>query len=59
MRKEIVEHPFGTIKRNWGYRYFMQTGIEKVRSEFSFIAFIYNFRRVLNIVPMEKLMESI
>lgn len=59
MRKEIVEHPFGTIKRNWGYRYFMQTGLEKVQSEFSFIAFIYNLRRVLNIVPMEKLIEQI
>lgn len=58
-RKEIVEHPFGTIKRNWGYRYFMQTGLEKVKSEFSFIAYIYNLRRVLNIVPMEELMESI
>ncbi len=56
-RKEIVEHPFGTIKRNWGYRYFMQTGQEKVSTEFSFIAFIYNFRRVLNMVSFESLMD--
>ena len=58
-RKEIVEHPFGTIKGNWDYRYFMQSGMENVQSEFSFITFIYNLRRVLNIVPLEKLLESI
>ncbi len=58
-RKELVEHPFGTIKRNWGYTYFMQKGIENVRSEFSFIAFIYNLRRVMNIIPTNELLEAI
>jgi transposase len=58
-RKEIVEHPFGTIKHHWGYRYFMQKGKDKVSSEFSFIAFIYNLRRVLNIVEFEKLMDAV
>lgn len=58
-RKETVEHPFGTLKRNWGYRYFMQKGIEKVQAEFSFITFIYNLRRVLNIVDMSGLMRKI
>ena len=50
---------FGTIKRNWGYRYFMQKGLDNAQSEFSFIAFIYNFKRVLSIIPMEKLLNSI
>ena len=58
-RKETVEHPFGTFKRNWGYRYFMQKGIEKVQAEFSFITFIYNLRRVLNIVGMSELIREI
>ncbi len=58
-RKETVEHPFGTFKRNWGYRYFMQKGIEKVQAEFSFITFIYNLRRVLNIVSFADLMREI
>ncbi len=57
-RKELVEHPFGTIKRNFGYTYFMQSGIEKVKSEFSFIAFIYNFKRVINIIGVKKLIEA-
>jgi len=54
-RKEIVEHQFGTIKRNWGFGYFMQSGIEEVRAEFSFICFLYNFKRVLNIVKIDEL----
>jgi len=58
-RKEIVEHPFGTIKHHWGYRCFMQKGKEKVSSEFSFIAFIYNLKRVMNIVEFDRLMAEI
>ena len=52
-RKEIVEHPFGTIKRNLGYTYFLQKKIEKVSAEFSFICFTYNFKRVLNILGID------
>lgn len=58
-RKEIVEHSFGTIKHHWGYRQFKQKGFEKVSSEFSFIAFIYDLKRVLNIVEFNKLMAAI
>jgi transposase len=58
-RKELVEHPFGTIKRNFGYRYFMQIGMEKVKAEFNFIAFIYNFRRVINIIGVKNLIEAL
>lgn len=57
-RKEIVEHPFGTMKRNLGYSYFMQRGFEKVRTEFSFICFIYNFKRLLNIFSVEQLIQA-
>jgi len=58
-RKEIVEHPFGTIKHSWGYRYFMQKGKDKVSAEFSFIAFVYNLKRVMNIVKFDELMAAI
>ena len=58
-RKETVEHPFGTLKGNWGYRYFMQRGIEKVRAEFSFISFIYNFRSVLSLVQIENFIKHL
>jgi len=58
-RKEIVEHPFGTIKQTLGYRYFMQKGLEKVKAEFNFICFIYNLKRVLNIFSVEKLIAEV
>lgn len=58
-RKEIVEHPFGTIKRNLGYTYFMQKGLEKVQAEFSFICFAYNFKRVISILGINNFIEVI
>jgi len=58
-RKELAEHPFGTIKETMGCRYFMQKGIEKTGSEFSFITFIYNLKRVMNILSMGELMQAI
>ena len=54
-RKELAEHPFGTIKRTFGYTYFLLKGIDKVKAEFSFICFIYNLKRVLNIVSINEL----
>jgi transposase len=58
-RKEIVEHPFGTIKKNLGYTDFVLRGIKKVKAEFGFICFIYNLKRVLNLIRMDKLLISL
>lgn len=58
-RKELVEHPFGTIKRNLGYTHFLLKGLYKVTAEFSFICFIYNLKRVLNIVPRNELLAAV
>lgn len=58
-RKEIVEHPFGTIKRSFGYTYFLLKGMEKVKGEFSLICFAYNLKRVLNIVGVNGLLEAL
>ncbi|MBN2856777.1 MAG: IS1182 family transposase [Candidatus Delongbacteria bacterium] len=58
-RKEIVEHPFGTIKRTLGYTYFQVKGIEKVQGEFSFICFIYNLKRVLNIIGIKEMIKAL
>lgn len=58
-RKELVEHPFGTIKRSLGYTYFLLKGIDKVKAEFSFICFIYNFKRALNIVSINELIDAV
>lgn len=49
-RKELAEHPFGTIKCRAGYRHFLMRGFEKVRGEWSLMALCYNFTWVLNII---------
>lgn len=59
LRRESVEHPFGTIKQ-WMYQgAFLMRGLEKVRAEFSLTALAYNIRRVLNLVPFEVLMATV
>jgi hypothetical protein len=49
-RGSIVEHPFGTIKQNLGWTHFLVRGKEKVIGENALIMFIYNFRRLLNLI---------
>ena len=57
-RKELAEHPFGTLK--WllpgG---FLLKGLVKVGAEVSLVHFAYNFKRVLAILGMEELMEAL
>ena len=59
LRKSLVEHPFGTIKRAFGYDHFLLKGLEKVRAEWSLITLAYNLKRVLNLVSFEKLMAAV
>ena len=59
LRKSLVEHPFGTIKRWMGCTHFAMKGLEKVRTEWSLITLAYNFKRVLNLVSFQKLMAAV
>lgn len=52
-RAALVEHPFGTLKRRAGWDHFLVRGLDKVRGEWSLMAWAYNFTRVLNIVGMD------
>lgn len=58
-RKELCEHPFGTLKRGFGFDHFLLKGIEKVRSEFCFMGFVYNMRRTLSIVGVAGLLAAL
>lgn len=49
-RGSIVEHPFGTIKRNLGWDHFLVRGKEKVSGENALIMLSYNFKRLLNLI---------
>ena len=59
LRKQLCEHPFGTIKRFFGYTYFLMKGLVKVRCEWSLMTLAYNLKRVLNLVSFEKLMMAV
>jgi transposase len=58
-RKEMVEHPFGTMKRGWDHGYFLMRGLEKVRTEFSLTVLADNLRRVLHLVEMPRLRAAL
>jgi transposase len=59
MRKELAEHPFGTIKRAMGQGYFLMRGIQKVRTEMSMTIMAYNMKRVMNIMGINKMIEAL
>jgi len=59
LRKQLAEHPFGTIKRWFGYDHFLLKGLAKVRTEWSLMTLAYNLKRVLNLVRFEKLMAAV
>jgi transposase len=58
-RQAICEHPFGTIKRQWGYTYTLLKGLQKVNGEMNLIMFCYNFMRTKNIMGFEKMHQAI
>jgi len=59
LRKTLAEHPFGTIKRWFGYTHFLLKGLAKVRTEWSLTTLVYNLKRVLNLVSFQKLMAAV
>jgi transposase len=54
-RQQISEHPFGTIKRSWGYTYTLVKGIKKVNGEMAIIFTMYNLRRAMSILGVTEL----
>jgi len=58
-RREIVEHPFGSIKQWMNQGAFLMRGLDNVRAEFSLTALVYNLRRALNILGVETMMAAV
>ena len=59
VRRETVEHPFGSIKQWMNQGYFLMRGLEKVRAEFSLTALAYNFTRTVNLVGIPKMLAAL
>jgi transposase len=49
-RQAIVEHPYGTIKRQWGYSYILtKKGMERASADVGLILICYNLKRLMNL----------
>jgi hypothetical protein len=57
-RQSIVEHPYGTLKRQWGFSYILtKRGISRASSDVGFMFIAYNLRRIGNILSPNVLKE--
>jgi hypothetical protein len=59
LRRETVEHPFGTIKARMGATHFLMKTLPRVASEMALHVLAYNLTRVMNIVGIRPLMAAI
>ena len=55
-RQAIVEHPYGTIKRQWGFSYInTKKTISRASADVGFMMIAYNLRRAINIIGTKQL----
>jgi hypothetical protein len=59
LRKNLAEHPFGTIKRAMNQGYFLMRGLNKVGTEVSLTILAYNLKRVINILGVRTMVEAV
>lgn len=59
IRKTLVEHPFGTIKRGLDQGYMLLRGTRKVRGEMGLTLTAYDMRRALNLRGTRGLMAAL
>src|SRR5436190_7314544 len=58
-RQSICDHPFGTIKRQWGYTYTLVKGLHKVNGEMNLIMLVYNIKRTLSLLGFTKMLQAL
>lgn len=55
-RQAIVEHPYGIIKRQWGFHYIStKKGIKRASADVGLIFVSYNLRRIFNLIDKNTL----
>jgi hypothetical protein len=59
IRRQTVEHPFGTLKSWMGSAHFLTKTLEKVKTEVSLHVLAYNMKRMVQIPGVQPLMEAI
>src|SRR6266571_1906579 len=58
-RREMAEHPFGTMKWLMGYPRFLVRGLIKAKAELALGVLSYNLKRVINILGVPALLQAL
>ena len=58
-RQEIIEHIFGTIKRQWDMDHTLVKGRQNVETEYRLAAICYNLTRVVSLIGIERLKKRL
>jgi transposase len=59
LRREVVEHPYGTIKWLMGYPRFLLRGLKKAKAELALEVMSYNLKRVINILGSPAVLHAL
>jgi len=59
VRRQTVEHPFGTLKARMGATHFLMKTKPRVSTEMALHVLAYNLTRVLNIVGVRRMLSAI
>jgi transposase len=58
LRRQTIEHVFGTLKHWMGSTHFLTRGLEHVGTEMSLQVLAYNLKRVINLLGMPKTLQA-
>src|ERR1700720_3950826 len=58
-RREMAEHPFGTMKWLMAHPRFLLRGLKKAKAELALAVLSYNLKRVVNILGVPALLEAL
>ena len=58
-RQQIIEHQFGTLKRQWHFDYVLTRGKEKVMGEVYLAFTTYNLRRLMSIYDFKTIISKL
>jgi hypothetical protein len=58
LRRQTVEHPFGTLKAWMGSTHFLTKRLPRVSTEMSLHVLAYNLKRVMQIMGTMPLMQA-
>ena len=59
LRQELVEHPFGTLKRGFQQGHLLLRGLRKTTGEMGLSLLAYDLRRMINMVGTNRLVRAV